>query len=679
MSTFTRGVALDSANSGLVKKFSRTRVAKGSKQFLKSTGLPLYAKITSVPWLGHPWRALLQVSLSTLHLMGLTLRVLLQRNTYALRWHRHLHLRQNFGVVLRYYQNLGASVEQMPYQPKISILLPVYRVKIEFLKEAIDSVLAQVYDNWEICAVDDASQVPEIKALLESYQTRLGPRMKLKFHDKNQHISACSNSCLALATGEYVALLDHDDRLYPNALAELVRYINLHRDVEIFFSDERHIDADGEVTQMDPFFKPDFSPQLHLSVNYTTHLSLYRTDLLRKINGFRLGFEGSQDHDLMLRAVENTVAKVIHVPFCLYQWRAHGESTAGSQSAKPYAALAGEKAVSEALIRRQRPAKVSWEEKTLHYRVQYHLPNPAPLISIIIPTRDRFELISRCLNSVLTKTDYPNFELIILDHLTADQRCLDLFAQLAAQDPNKVKIYQVSGPFNFARFNNIGSQKARGDYLVLLNNDTEVISTHWLQELLGLAQWPEIGAVGAKLLFENGTVQHGGMLFYGRRIAGHMGAERASDDPMYYNLLNTVHEVSGVTAACLMIAKDKYLAVGGLDELWVPNGWGDVHFAAKLLDAGFTNVYTPYAELYHYESPSRGMSLEYFEHFFLQERFGQHLLHDKYLNLNLLRQPDLAPDHLYMGFEIYREGFRYFLNTPKDQWSVESFLHGLNL
>ena len=300
---------------------------------------------------------------------------------------------------LAYFPKLKALMPGFPRQPKFSVLLPVYKVPPTLFAETLTSVGTQAYDNWELCVVDDASGDPRIAEMVEAFAKRHPGKVQFRVNEKNGHISETSNRCLDLAAGDYVALLDHDDRLTPNALAEMARFINFHDEPDVLYSDERVVDATGNAPWT-PFLKPDWSPFLHLSVNYTTHLTVYKTDLIRRVGAFRKGYEGSQDHDLMLRAVEATKKPVVHVPFVLYQWRAIEGSTASGSDAKPYAATAGIKAVSEACARRGMPADVEWEKETVHYRIKFHLPTPPPLISIIIPTRDRPDLLKACLGTI---------------------------------------------------------------------------------------------------------------------------------------------------------------------------------------------------------------------------------------------------------------------------------------
>lgn len=573
-------------------------------------------------------------------------------------------------MLLAYYRQLASLCGQFPLRPKFSVLIPVYKVKPAFLRETLASVAFQCYPDWEICIVDDCSNDPAVTAVLEEFQAKYGARFRYVLAPENGHISVTSNRCLALATGEYVALLDHDDRLYPNALAEMLRYINLHDAPDILYSDERNCDADGFPLN-DPYFKPDWSPFMHLSMNYTTHLSVYRTELVRQVGGFRKGFEGSQDHDLMLRMVEASPKPVVHVPFCLYQWRAHPGSTALSIDSKPYAAIAGEKAVLEACQRRGRPAEVNYETWTMHYRVKFALPAPNPLVSIIIPTRNGLSLLSRCLDSITRLSTYVDYEILIVDNGSDDPETLAYLRDFTGALPTHRRVLHAPGPFNFGALNNRAVQETAGEYVLLLNNDTEVRSPDWIQEMLRLAQFPEVGAVGAKLLYSSGQIQHSGVVLAAQDIAFHSGLLLPSTHGLYCHVMNTVHECAAVTAACLLISKKKYLEVGGLDQLMLPNGYGDVDFCLKLLEKGYSNLYTPYAELFHHESQSRKQSIENFEQTAMQLRWGKLLLRDPYLNPNLNYSEFFNINPKRMKLEVGGRLFQYLLETPPAEWNPE--------
>ena len=534
---------------------------------------------------------------------------------------RHSRLLKN------YYKHLGYIVGVMPIQPKLSVVIPVYKVELEFLRQALASVAAQVYQNWEVCLVDDCSNSPEITSLIEKFSSRFPGKVLSKANKENAGISVSSNRALELATGEFVCLLDHDDLLYPNSLAEVVRYINLHDSPDILYSDETVVDQHG-IALRGVYNKPSWSPLFHLSVNYTTHLSTYNTKLVRQVGGFRKGFEGSQDHDLMLRMTEATKKPIVHIPLCLYQWRAHINSTASSPDAKPYAANAGILAVTEACQRRNRPAEVKFETDTLHYRVSFKISKPVPLVSIVIPSKDRLDLISQCVTSIFSKSTYPSFEVILVDNGTTDANCLAYFEEIKKEHGEKIQIRTDAAPFNFARLNNGGVKHSKGSMILLLNNDTEVVSENWIEELVSLAQLPEVGAVGCLLTYPNGSIQHAGVMFAGRKIALHYYHKGSAEDLVYYAYNQTVHEVACITGACLMISKEKYLAVGGLDEVFVPNGFGDVDFALKLQSRGWSNVYTPYAKLIHHESPSRGVNCEGFEQVAMLKKWSAQLMTD---------------------------------------------------
>lgn len=556
-----------------------------------------------------------------------------------------------------YFRDLAHRVTNYPIQPKISIVLPVYKIPEEIFRETLATVELQCYKNWELCVVDDASERPEIAQMVRQFAADHPGQVKFAVNPANIHISATSNRCIELATGEYLALLDHDDRLLPNALAEMVRYINLHNRPEILYSDERVIEQDGKATHL-VYCKPGWSPFLHLSCNYTTHLTLYCTELIRDLGGFRVGFEGAQDHDLMLRAVEASDKPVVHVPFCLYQWRATETSTAKSADAKPYAALAGVKAVTEACLRRGRPADVEWEPESFHYRVRFELPPELPLVSILIPSKDNAGFLENCLQSIFQKTTYANFEVILLDNGTTSPDALEVIGKFRHSQEHRFRVFRDDGPFNFAALNNRGAKLARGEYLVLLNNDTAVRTPEWIEEMLRFAQFPEVAAVGGKLLYPNGDIQHAGLELQDRKIANHSFKFLPEDTTAYNNFSKTVHEVSSITGACLMIAAVKYHEVGGLDELNIPNGYGDVDFCLRLRKAGYTNVYTPYATLFHDESRSRGRAMENFERHIMLQKWGHELMNDPYLNFNLKRDTSFGIDTEFSYLDITGKDFR---------------------
>jgi glycosyltransferase involved in cell wall biosynthesis len=577
---------------------------------------------------------------------------------------------------LGYLRNLRMEMEYLELKPKISVLVPVYNPPPAFLLECLESVAIQVYENWELCIVDDCSTDSRVQEILNDFAQRYPDRVRLDRNETNSHISATSNRCLQLATGEFVALLDHDDRLCPDALAEVVRHYNWRGETDIFYTDEQIIDESGNPIHQ-PFFKPGWSPQFHLRVNYTTHLSVYKRSLLQQIGGFRVGFEGSQDHDLMLRAVEASGLPVIHIPMVLYQWRAHSTSTAGALANKPYAAIAGERAVREQLERMRRPAEVGWDETTGHYRIKYELPmtTDGPLVSIVICSKDKPDLIRTCIESIRSKTVGITYEIVLVDNQTTDPECLEYFKKLegeassSAGGMSRFSWIRFDRPFNFAAMNNLGVKHAAGRFVVLLNNDTEVITPEWLTEMVGLAQFSEIGAVGPKLLFGNGRIQHAGVSLADRLVAFHMCSGMRANDNRYMDTLNTVHETAVVTGACLCIERSKYEKMNGLRDHFVPNGYGDVDFCTRLMRAGLANVYTPHAVLTHFESPSRKESFELFERHYLLREFGGEIVNDPYFNPNFQRTTDYTPSDYSLKFQLSGAAFRYILKTQPDQWS----------
>lgn len=632
-------------------------------------------RVFAYPPIGRPLRKIMWMVLLFLrNLTGMVDRIF-SRMPYVQKYNEMLSFAMgHMDQIVSYYRTVSMDLGYQPYKPKISILLPVYNPPIEYFRECLGSVAFQIYQEWELCIVDDCSTDPAVWAEIESFSARFPGRVKTNRNTSNQHISFTSNRCLELASGEYVALLDHDDRLFPVSLAEVARHLNLvtGEPPEVIYSDEQVIDAKGDPRVM-PFFKPGWSPQFHLRVNYTTHLSVYKRSLIESIGGFRVGLEGAQDHDLFLRAVENAKTPVMHIPMVLYQWRSHEASTAGGLESKPYAAEAGERAVREHLERTGRAAKVSWDKKTQHYRIQYEIENPSPLVSVVICSKDSYKLISDCLDTILRLTTYQNFEIVLVDNGSTDPQCLELFSRLQSEMPHSFRWVVFDQPFNFAAMNNLGVSKARGEFVVLLNNDTRVISPEWLQEMVQLAQFPEIGAVGPRLLYEDGRVQHAGVAHADRSIAIHMCQGFDPDDKHYVHVLNTVHETAAVTGACLCIRKSKYLEVGGLLERFVANGFGDVDFCIRLRRAGYANVYTPHAQLFHLESPTRKQTFEFFERNYLIRNYSSEIMNDPYMNPNLDRGHFYNPSLYSMHFQLTNEAFQYLLATPMSKWSSEDF------
>ena len=485
-------------------------------------------------------------------------------------------------------------------RPTFSVLMPVYETPERFLRAAVESVQAQTYPDWELCIADDASKQPHVREMLEEF-AKEDERIKLVFRDSNGHIAASSNSALEIATGEFVALLDHDDLLSPDALYENALVVNRRPDVDVIYSDEDKVDEEGR--RREPYFKPDWSPDSLLSRNYVSHLGVYRRSVVNAIGGFRAGFEGSQDYDLILRASEKT-SRIEHISRVLYHWRIHEESTASTREQKGYAYDAAIRALNEALERRREPGRIVMSERMPGvYTVRYDL-RPGR-VSILIPTRDHGEDVDLCLSSLFGRSNYQDIEVVLVDNGSRDRASLQIFGSWANREPTRFKIVPYDVPFNFSRINNFAAQQASGEYMLLLNNDTEVITPDWIEAMIEQAQRPSIGAVGAKLLYDDGTVQHGGVVVGLGGVAGHSHKYFPGDAPGYFGTLQTVNNVSAVTGACMMVRRAVFNQVGGFDET-LAIAFNDVDFCLRVRDAGYRNVYLPHVELYHHESKSRG-------------------------------------------------------------------------
>jgi len=482
-------------------------------------------------------------------------------------------------------------------QPSISIIMPVYNVEPRWLDAAIRSVKQQIYPNWELCIADDHSTRPETLAALRQLDD---PRCKVKFLESNLGISGASNAALALATGEYVGFLDHDDELTADALYHVVKAINDH-DPDLIYSDEDKLSLEGY--HLEPHFKPDYSPDLILSTNYICHLSIYRKGLLDKGGLLREGFEGSQDHDLVLRALDHT-DRVHHIPQVLYHWRMIPGSTAARYDSKNYAWEAGRRAIDDTLRRRGIAGETLLGQYPGTYRVRRAIQGQ-PLISILVPFRDHPELLRQCLDSILEKTTYLNFELLGISNNSVEPATFAVMEHYSAAD-QRIRFLRHDVPFNYAAINNYAATQAEGEHLLLLNNDITVITPDWLETLLEHSQRPEVGAVGAKLYYPDDTIQHGGVIIGVGGIAGHSHKHVQRVDSGYFSRLHLIQNLSAVTAACLMVKKSLYQAVGGLDEPHLAVAFNDVDFCLRLREKGYLNVFTPYCELYHHESKTRG-------------------------------------------------------------------------
>ena len=492
--------------------------------------------------------------------------------------------------------------------PLISIVMPVFNTPEPWLSRAIESVRKQTYTQWELCIANDASTDERIGPLLAGFAA-LDARIKVTRRERNGHISAASNSALELATGEFIALLDHDDEFNPRALAEIAFAISRQPDLDFIYTDEDKIDTKG--SRFSPYFKPDWNPDLLLGQNYTCHLSVFRTARLREIGGWRVGYEGSQDWDLTLRfTADLDPSRILHIPEILYHWRAIPGSTALSLSEKrDYPAEAAHRALTDRLKTDGIKAELI-AVKGGHWRVKRELPAPAPKVSIIIPTRNAVDLLRRCVDSLLDGTDYPNFEIIIVNHCSDDPATLAYFDQVSDRG---VRVVPCNLPvFNFSSINNGAVQHATGSILAFLNNDLELINGDWLHEMVAQAVRPEIGAVGAMLYYPDDRVQHAGVVLgLGERngnpgVAGHAFKGYTRGASGQRNRLRLVQNYSAVTAACLVIRRNVFEQVGGFDEANLAVAFNDVDLCLRLRAAGYRNLWTPFAEFYHHESATRG-------------------------------------------------------------------------
>ncbi|KQX52081.1 glycosyl transferase family 2 [Paenibacillus sp. Root444D2] len=534
-------------------------------------------------------------------------------------------------------EDILKEISSFTYKPLISVILPVYNVDEIWLVKCIESVRNQLYTNWELCVADDASPKPHIREMLQKYE-KLDERIRVVYREKNGHISVASNSALEIANGEFIALLDHDDELTIDALFENVKLLNKHLDADMIYSDEDKISMEGE--RHSPFFKPDWSPDTLLSQMYTCHLGVYRTSLIKKLGGFRKGFEGSQDYDLVLRVTEKT-NRIYHIPKILYHWRSIPQSTASGGAAKSYTNDAGFRALEEAISRRNINGWVEPDPEVSNLYVVHHKLISNPLISIIIPTKNMTAILDTCIASIFDKTTYDNFEIIVVDNGSDDPTTIKLFQTWLQKEPFRFKVERIDIPFNYSRLNNIAVEKANGELILLLNNDIEVITPTWLDEMAAQAMRSEIGAVGACLLYPDNTIQHAGIILGIGGVAGHSHKYFDSKDYGYFSRLRMVTNYSAVTAACLMIRKDVYVSVKGLDES-LEVAFNDVDFCLRVGKTGLRNVWLPHVKLYHHESKSRGQEntpakiarfngeIEY-----MNRRWGKSLLEDQYYNPNL--------------------------------------------
>jgi len=492
------------------------------------------------------------------------------------------------------------EIQNFQKKPLISVVMPVYNVDPKWLRLAVESLENQWYDNWEICIADDKSTNQETVEFLKSLNDA---KIKIVFMEKNQNISGASNEALKLASGEFIALMDNDDELTADALYEVVKAIN-EQNAEFIYSDEDKLELDG--TYSEPHFKPDFAPDMFLSQNYLSHLGVIKKELIDKVGGWSIGLEGAQDYDLYLKVLEHT-DKIVHISKVLYHWRKIPGSTAAEFSEKSYAQEAGRKALENAMQRRNIIATAKNGLTNGTYKVDYKIVGE-PLVSIIVPFKDKPELLKMCVESILNKSTYRNFEIIGISNNSEGEETFSEMKRLESLD-KRVHFYEYNVPFNYSDINNYAVKTyANGEHIIFLNNDIEIITPSWIEELLMYSQQENVGAVGAKLYFPNDTIQHAGLVLAPFTDHSIMSIYRTlqKDEYGYVSRAKCVNNYLAVTAACLMCKKNLFLEVNSFDEKENAIAYNDVDLCLNFYEKGYRNVWTPYCEAYHYESVSRG-------------------------------------------------------------------------
>ena len=529
--------------------------------------------------------------------------------------------------------------EDLKEKPLFSIIMPVYNPPKKFFEDALKSVISQVYTKWELCIADDRSTQAYVHEIIKKYSKNF-PKIKVHINEKHSHISETSNNALKLAEGEFIVLMDHDDLLRPHSLLRLAQAIFANRKLKFIYSDEDKITYTGLRTE--PYFKPDWNPELLLSQNYLCHLTCIKKNLVNKIGAFRVGYEGSQDWDLFLRATEAlSDNEIYHITEVLYHWRIHTNSTASSLVHKKYCYDSSEKAVSSHFKRRGIQASLSPLNQSANYwRINYKIPQKKPLVSIIIPTKNYHKILKKCISSILSKTDYNKYEIIIVDNETDEDNSVEYLRSLSKY--NSIRVIKCDGDFNFSKINNNAAKDAKGEILVLLNNDIEVIKSDWLSILVTHAIRKEVGCVGAKLIYPNNTIQHAGVVLGIGGVAGHPYKGFPSGHLGYFSRLMITQNVEAVTGACLAVRKTIFNEVGGLNENDLKVAFNDVDFCLKVSRSGYRNIMDPNVLLFHHESLSRGLDTKgekklrfQKEANYMLKKWGQKLLHDSNYNPNL--------------------------------------------
>jgi glycosyltransferase involved in cell wall biosynthesis len=498
---------------------------------------------------------------------------------------------------------IASQIQAWPVRPVFSVIMPVYNPPIRFLRDAIESVLGQLYPHWELCIADDASSDPEVREVLEEYRKR-DPRIQVTYRDRNGHICAASNTALAMANGDYIVLLDHDDRLPAHALYCYAGEITRDPELQWLYSDMEIIDGNSHLVRLSFRQPPD--KEYFRSRNYMGAHAVYRRDLVASLGGFRKGYEGSQDYDLGLRALEALPLDAIcHVPLLLYQWRRfEGSASNGILTTKPYAVNATQRSLADHLARNGISGLIKPTRSLNYFEVRYLVAEPAPLVSIIIPTRDRVDLLRPCVHSLVGHTAYAAYEIVVADNESADPEARAFLRHL--EETGIARVLSCPGEFNYSAIVNKAVDAARGEVICILNNDTEVIHEDWLSILAGLALQPDVGVVGPMLLYDNYTIQHAGVQFDDDFTPRHCFKGVSPFKWGMPQLVALPRAVPAVTGACQVMKKRIFPEVGGMDERHFKIGFGDIDFCLKVVEAGYRNVYTPFARLFHWESASRG-------------------------------------------------------------------------
>ena len=504
-----------------------------------------------------------------------------------------------------WYRNHRATGEELekqrnarfPYSPLISILVPVYNTPEAFLKQMIQSVRKQTYPNWELCI---ANADPTNQEVADILKTASGKDRRIRVTDvpENKGIAQNTNAALAIASGDYIGLLDHDDLLTPDALYEVVRILNEEERPQVIYSDEDKVTTDLS-EHFQPFMKPDFNLDLLRANNYICHFFVAEKELAEQVGGFHGEYNGAQDYDLILRCTERA-EKIAHIPRILYHWRVHKASTADNPASKMYAFDAGKRAIEEHLKRCGEKGTVSRTKDLGFYRVQYQVQGK-PLVSIIIPNKDHADMLDRCLKSI-EKSSYQNYEIIIVENNSEKEETFDYYKQLKSE---RIKVVYWEGTFNYSAINNFGVRAAKGDFLILLNNDVEIITENWIEEMLSNCQRKAVGIVGVKLYYPDDTVQHAGIIIGIGGVAGNIFTGLPRRFTGYFHKASIQQDLSAVTAACMMVKRSVYEEAGGLEEK-LQVAFNDVDFCLRVRKDGYLVVFDPYVELYHYESKTRG-------------------------------------------------------------------------